>query len=238
MKMNNVILTACMEENYCVYIHKKRCDGEVFYVGIGLPQRPYDKKKRSRFWKLVVSKYDYDIEILHYNLSWESARDIEIQLIKEYGRRDLGEGTLVNLTNGGEGAYGRIPSLDHKNKVSKKLKKFRHDNPQLNKRYVHNQDVRNKISNSLRLYFSNGGSSSFLGKKHSEETKLKISEKLKMINFGDNHPRCKLSKEDVEYIKNNYIKGDKVYGVIGMGKKFNISKGQISKIVNGQRWIS
>ena len=198
-----------MGKNYCVYIHRKPGGGDVFYVGIGTPKRPYDLKRRNKFWKYVVNKHGYEIEVLHRGLSWESARDIEIQLIEEYGRRDLGKGTLVNLTDGGEGARGRTESEYTKKKRIKALKE----------------------------YYSNGNDSPMLGKHHSEESKRKMSDKNKKTHYGENHPRSKLSKVDIEYIRENYIRGDKVYGVIGMSKTFGVSKGQISKIINRKRWV-
>ena len=197
-----------MGKEYCVYIHRKKDDGEIFYVGIGLPKRPYDVKKRNKFWKYVVNKHGYNVEILYDGLSWKSARDIEIQLIQKYGRRDLDEGTLVNLTDGGEGAYGIIQSESSKKKRSKSLKEF----------------------------YSNGVDPPMLGKHHSDESKRRMSNSNKETHKGENHPRSKLSQSDVNYIRENYIKGDKIYGVIGMSKKFNVSKGQISKIINKKRW--
>ena len=197
-----------MGKNYCVYIHRKPGGGDVFYVGIGTPKRPYDFKRRNKFWKYVVNKHGYEIEVLHRGLSWESARDIEIQLIEEYGRRDLGKGTLVNLTDGGEGSHGVIQSTYTKEKRSNSLKEY---------------------------YYSNN--SPMLGKHHSEESKRKMSDKNKKTHYGESHPRSKLSKKDIVYIRENYIKGDKVYGVIGMSKTFGVSKGQISKIINRKRWV-
>ena len=198
-----------MGKNYCVYIHRKSNGGEVFYVGIGLLKRPYDLKRRNKFWRYVVDKHGHEIEVLHEGLSWESARDIEIQLIEEHGRRDLGKGTLVNLTDGGEGAHGVIQS----------------------------NDTKEKRSDSLKEYYSNGNNSPMLGKHHSNESKRKMSDKNKKTHYGENHPRSKLSKGDIEYIRENYIRGDKVYGVIGMSKRFGLSKGQVSKIINRKKWV-
>ena len=130
-------------------------------------------------------------------------------MIKEYGRRDLGKGTLVNLTDGGEGSYGVIQS----------------------------NDTKEKRSDSLKEYYSNGNNSPMLGKHHSNESKRKMSDKNKKTHYGENHPRSKLSKGDIEYIRENYIRGDKVYGVIGMSKRFGLSKGQVSKIINRKKWV-
>jgi len=96
--------------NKVVYIHRKKTNREVFYVGIGRPDRPYQKSPsaRSVFWHRVVDKYGYIVEVIHTGISWEEACNIEMDLIELIGRRDLGTGTLVNLTDGGEGATGCI----------------------------------------------------------------------------------------------------------------------------------
>ena len=102
-----------------IYRHLKPC-GEVFYIGIGgESKRAYDRVKRNRFWKHVFEKYpNYEVEILKSDLEWEDACELEIILIAYYGRRDLGVGTLVNLTDGGEGAPGHIKSEESKRKIS------------------------------------------------------------------------------------------------------------------------
>lgn len=90
-----------------VYIHKRKSDNEVFYVGIGKDEkRAYSKHSRGKFWKSYVSKYQYNVEITHRDIIWEEACVIEKYLISFYGRRDLGLGLLVNQTDGGEGIIG------------------------------------------------------------------------------------------------------------------------------------
>ena len=107
---------------YCLYVHKRKSDNELFYIGIGNNKRPYIKGTRSNFWKNEVKKHDYSIEILTNNLTWKNAQEAEIQLIKLYGRRDLGLGQLVNLTDGGDGSPGCVTSQETKDKLSKALK--------------------------------------------------------------------------------------------------------------------
>lgn len=97
-------------KNAFVYRHIRLDTNEVFYVGISInTRRPYDRSDRSRFWKSIVKKTKYRIEIVMVDLTWSEACKKEIELIKLYGRRDLGQGTLVNLTDGGEGNLGMIP---------------------------------------------------------------------------------------------------------------------------------
>ena len=108
-------------ENNVVYIHRRKDNSQVFYIGIGKIRRPYDKAKRNNYWQSIVNKHGYDIEIIHKDLSWEKACKIERQLILQYGRCDLGTGVLVNMTDGGEGNQniiytGRIQSEETKKK--------------------------------------------------------------------------------------------------------------------------
>ena len=103
-----------------VYTHEKT-NGEVFYVGIGESYRPYKKSGRSKFWKETIKKYpDYKVNIVCTNLTWEEACEIEIYLIKYYGRRNLGTGTLVNLTDGGDGGNGFIMTEEQKENLRQK----------------------------------------------------------------------------------------------------------------------
>jgi len=85
-----------------VYKHIRKDTNEVFYIGIGKSEkRAYCNRGRNYHWKQVVNKAGYDIEIAEDGLSWDEACTREIELIKFYGRADLNEGTLVNMTDGG-----------------------------------------------------------------------------------------------------------------------------------------
>lgn len=109
------------KEQVYVYRHRRLDTNKIFYIGIGSdPKRPYSKYGRNTFWKRVVSKTDYEVEIIAILPIWELACELEELLIKEYGRRDLGLGNLCNLTNGGEGI--RNPSLETRLKISESKK--------------------------------------------------------------------------------------------------------------------
>jgi hypothetical protein len=94
-----------------VYRHRKLGTQEVFYIGIGnIKYRPYSEYGRNKFWHNIVNKYGYEVDIIFDDISWKEAKEAEILLIKLYGRRDLGTGCLVNMTDGGDGAVGHIKS--------------------------------------------------------------------------------------------------------------------------------
>jgi hypothetical protein len=102
-----------------VYKHIREDLNEVFYIGMGENEsRAYTEYKRSVAWKNITNKTTYRVEIIFNNLKWEEACEKEKEYIKFYGRRDLGLGPLVNMTDGGEGGLGKIISEKHKIAVS------------------------------------------------------------------------------------------------------------------------
>lgn len=103
------------ERGKCVYLHINPKTQEVFYVGIGVETRAKDFSKRSIFWSNYKNKHGVKVEIIKKGLSSKEAQNIEVELIKKYGRRDLGTGSLVNLSYGGEGIVPRgVRALEKK----------------------------------------------------------------------------------------------------------------------------
>ena len=108
-----------------VYTHTRLDTNEVFYVGIGTQdnyRRASRKHNRTNYWNNIIKKCGWRVDIVFDNLSWEDACKKEIELIKMYGRIDLGTGTLVNLTNGGDGSLGLKHSLETRQKMSRTRK--------------------------------------------------------------------------------------------------------------------
>ena len=64
-----------------------------------------------------MPKNKSNIIIPFYNLTELEAFQLEIDLIKGFGRIDMGAGVLRNRTNGGEGFSGAIHSKEHKEKI-------------------------------------------------------------------------------------------------------------------------
>jgi len=87
----------------CLYMHTRKSDGRIFYIGIGNEDRPTDKNGRNKYWCNTVNKHDYNVTILVNNLTWERACELEVIMIAFYGRKDTVGGPLVNLTDGGDG---------------------------------------------------------------------------------------------------------------------------------------
>jgi len=103
-----------------LYRHRRNDTNEVFYIGIGKKNRPNQKQNRNEFWKNIANKHGYTVDILMENLPWKIACELEIDLIKYYGRIDMGTGTLANMTAGGNGMQQLSPKS--REKISKKAK--------------------------------------------------------------------------------------------------------------------
>jgi len=163
-----------------VYRHL-RPNGETFYIGIGYYKRAYDKSNRNNHWNNIVNKYNYTIEILQEDLTWEEAVDQEIMLIALYGREDLDKGLLCNMTDGGEGVQGYIMSNEQKayigNLASKRIGKL---NPFYGKH--HTEELKRFFSESQK-----GEKGPNYGKDFSIETRKKMSDN----NRRGKHPQSR-----------------------------------------------
>ena len=103
-----------------LYRHIRLDKNEPFYIGIGSDmtnKRAKEKARRSNLWKKIIAKSDYEVEILFDDITYDEAKLKEIEFIELYGRIDLGNGTLANLTNGGDGTIN--PSQETRDKISK-----------------------------------------------------------------------------------------------------------------------
>lgn len=100
--------------NICVYLHVNPIKQEIFYVGIGINTiRPYRKGKRTNHWRNIVKKYGYQIIIIHDNLTYQEASELEVKYIAQIGRYDKGLGPLANMTDGGDGIRGHIENYEN-----------------------------------------------------------------------------------------------------------------------------
>ena len=111
-----------------LYRHIRLDKNEPFYVGIrDIEKRAYNKVNRTKLWKNIANK-GYEVEILFEDLTWEQACEKEKEFIALHGRRDLGKGTLVNLTDGGDNTKGYHHTKETKERISKKLSGENHPN--------------------------------------------------------------------------------------------------------------
>lgn len=150
-----------------VYRHIRLDKNEVFYVGIGSDKyysRAYTKWGRNKLWKNIVDKTEYLVEVLFHDISWQDACIKEVEFINLYGRKDLNNGTLANMTNGGQGTLGIKRTEEHKKILSERMK-----GKTLSLGLKRTEEHKKKISVSLK------NKKHALGCKRTEDHKRKIS---------------------------------------------------------------
>ena len=133
-----------------------REDGTPYYVGKGSGRRAYQSKDHC----VYRPKCDALISVQYWE-SEEKAFEMEKWWIAFWGRKDVSTGILRNMTNGGDGPSGWVPSEETKAKIK-----------EARKRQVCIEETKAKMRKSR------------LGFKHSEESRRKISETNKVTKQG------------------------------------------------------
>lgn len=126
---------------FYVYIWHRN-DGTPFYVGAGKNSRYKSYQRRNSHTLNIVKKLGGMMQFQKSIIAVqdiEHAFNLEKQLIKKFGRKDLGTGCLSNKTDGGEGTTNKI--------VSKKTKK---SVTEANKKREWSQQTRKRMSESLK----------------------------------------------------------------------------------------
>lgn len=169
-----------MMNKFYIYRHIRLDKNEVFYIGKGSKPnkatcfnkeyvRAFSTQGRNKIWRQIVSKTNYEVEIMFECDDESQVFQKETELIEFYGRKDLKEGTLANLTFGGEGNIGKIVSEETRKKQSlvKLGTKF---SPEANAKKGSKGDKNFFFGKSLC-----GSDNGFYGKNHTEDYKRNYS---------------------------------------------------------------
>jgi hypothetical protein len=102
-----------------VYAHRRKDNGEVFYIGMGVCEKRANKfSGRNRYWNFIKEQYGAYVDVLATDLSVEDAEELEMFLIEE-----IGIDNLTNITKGGQkGRLGDNKTKEERDKISKSRK--------------------------------------------------------------------------------------------------------------------
>lgn len=219
-----------------VYRHIRLDKNEPFYIGIGTDKtykRANEKARRSEFWKKIVSKTKYEIEIIYDDIDFELAKIKEKEFIKLYGRKNLGTGTLVNMTDGGDGTKGKIITDEYRRKLSEAAKGK-----------IIPQWQRDKISNSHIGHKWTQEQKDNLKKIRSNKKRIATKKQIEFAKWNmtvNNPSRNKTGVNSINfkgYVLAYKINGDfmgKYEGVNDAARKLNIDATKISAVLYNRR---
>lgn len=217
---------------YYIYRHIRPDIGQVFYVGKGKNRRNFYNYERAHqphknpIWQRIVAKCGgrYEVEIV---MEFETAEECvrkEIELIRLYGRTDQKCGMLCNLTNGGEGGYGRIYS--EKQREARRACVSGNKHPNWGKQLSSETCRRKSLAISGDKHFLYGKKLPLLWRKHIGEAKI-----------GDRNPmygKCgRLSKRS-KIIRDTNT-GTIYYGIQEAAAAFNLTPSILYQYLDGTR---
>lgn len=173
---------------YFVYMFS-RPNGVPCYVGLSCdPGRPAKhlrmaKKHTNKIFANIIAKYGREnllFEIVKTDLTKEVAISLEIYLIAKYGRRNLRKGPLANLTDGGEGTVGYVPTTEwliRRKQAAIEFWESADRREAASKRMLGNSFKRGKPNSELQKETARKqmlGNTATLGMRHSPEARLKM----------------------------------------------------------------
>jgi len=147
--------------------------------------KPYSSRNKNRRKnKLMIEldvlgfKFSDIVTVLAEAESKEEAHKVEIEMIANYGRMDYKKGTLLNMTDGGEG--GSFPG--EKNGMFGKVSAF--------KGKTHSEENKKKISDRAKKNWEGKTHTEYFG----EQKSAKIMESLRLSRLGSKHSKETIAK--------------------------------------------
>lgn len=123
-------------DKYFVYKHVRKDKNTIFYIGIGKIRtdklattfkmqhyRAYSKQGRNPIWKRIVAKSKYEVEIIITGISFNEAKNLEIELISKYGKLKE-KGFLSNISDGGETVHEDLITVLNDPKCSQRVYQY------------------------------------------------------------------------------------------------------------------
>lgn len=216
-----------------VYRHIRLDKNQPFYIGIGSDaffHRANQTDGRSLLWNSIANKGGLLVEIIMDDISWYEACVKEIEFIALYGRINTKTGTLANLTDGGEGAVGRVITDEQRLRMVEAgnnrvyTKEYKDWFKNLRKGVKQSEiQIRKRVQSFIAA-----------GYKPTQETRDKASKLMSDINMNTGKPaRMNTAfKGYVEAYRDGQLIGT-YEGVVNCGKELGVQGGKISGVLLG-----
>lgn len=158
---------------FYLYLHRRPDTGAIFYIGRGKHytrstkfRRALDTERRNEIWWRIVNKNEgiFNVEIILECDSIDEIFEYERQMIAIFGKIIDGNGSLCNITDGGDGCEG----FKHSSEAITKMKARHAVNPQHSDHFRKPEFIENHKKTVLI------GNKFSLGKYPSAETKAKM----------------------------------------------------------------
>lgn len=185
-----------------VYRHIRKDTNMPFYIGASTTNsygRSKTSNKRSKEWYAVTSNTDFEVEILFESEDKDLIYSKEREFIEIHGRKDIGNGTLVNLTDGGKCPQNMSPEIRKAHSI-----RMTGENNHFfgKKRPDHSAKMKGQVRDKMKGVLA-GEKNPMWGKTHSEEIRKKISENLKGKCAGDKNPMWGIKRPEVAVMSKN-----------------------------------
>lgn len=195
-----------MNQDFYVYQHIRPDTGAVFYVGKGRGSRAYNFNNRGRYWNNIVKHCGKPVvKLAAENLDEELSLFAEMECIDVLRRRGV---RLVNISDGGEGTTGWVPSEETRRKIGEANKHtpkaVGEQHGMYGKKHTLESLAKMKEAQTKREW---GEKHPFYGRHHTEETRTKISQSRKGKLVGQDNPFYgkKHAPEALEKMRNAHI---------------------------------
>jgi hypothetical protein len=212
----------------CVYRHIRNDINVPFYIGIGKnTSRAYSITHRNKHWTSIARNTSYEVEVLFDGIDYEFAKEKEKEFIDLYKRKEDG-GTLCNITKGGDGVLG----LRHDEEARRKMGEPNKGKTisEWHRKRISEFHAGKKISEETKRKMSESQIGKSIGRKASEETKLKM---LASAKRGENNVTSKLTESNVLKIRELNESG---LSQRKIAAQFNTTKSNAGFIVNRITW--
>lgn len=182
--------------NFYTYAYLRK-NKTPYYIGKGSKNRAY-----ANHGKVPVPARDR-ILFLKTNISEREAIHHEIYTISVFGRKDLGTGILLNLTNGGEGTSGYVYSQKQKN--NSRVKRIKAISISLQSRSEGKKQKWKKTISNFYLKLSEEEKEA-RGKMTTEEVRAMVENQQKVLMARSEEEKRKTNEKRSISVKKNLFK--------------------------------